>query len=152
MSLEDANKLKVGNTFDHQDNVGRFHYAEILEVQGSNLKVLYEDWGKQWSVWTDFGFKDNIKLFAFGKSISRRPAHRLKGVQRGDVIAINPQRHRGWKRAEIKRFNIMKDHSGNTVKSGQIQVVYTVNDKEWYHWVHLDDDDKVDHLENVIPI
>ena len=135
MSLEDASELKVHDKIDHRDEIGRFLYATVSQKQGSNLMIHYDGWSKKWDTWSDF--KKEIHQFAKAGSISKRPAHRLKHLKKGDYIDINPtHRHpaSGWTCGEIKRFD---------KESGQIQVIYTYGDKHYLYWAHLDDENEI---------
>ena len=76
-----------------------------------------------------------IQRFAAAESISKRPAHRLEHLKKGDYIDINPtHRHPGWKCGEIRRLD---------QKSGQFQVVYEYIDMNYLYWAHLDNEAEI---------
>ena len=131
----DCKRLIVGSNIDFQDAKGQFHAATIIEKQGqTNFKIHYED-NDENDEWCDCAQSSSeLKRFARYKSISHRPAHRLRSVKVNDYVNINPiGRHPriGWRLGIIKTM----DH-----KSGQIQVAYQRYDgSHWYnYWVHRD--------------
>ncbi|ETO22399.1 hypothetical protein RFI_14799 [Reticulomyxa filosa] len=74
-----------------------------------------------------------LARFAKAQSISRRPGHRLKHLQKGDLVDICPKIGNAeghWYPGEIHK----KDK-----KSGQVQVVYEADNKNCLTWVHVDD-------------
>ena len=73
--------------------------------------------------------------FAKVGTISKRPAHRFKDLKKGDFIDLNPtNRHPGWRVGEIRRLD---------PKSGQVQVVYEHQDKNFLYWAHLDNKEEI---------
>ena len=77
--------------------------------------------------------------FATPKSISRRKAHRLTHLQKGDYLDVCPTIHHHsdeWFAARIVRLE---------ARSGQVQVIYIDADgNDCLYWVHLDDVMEVD--------
>jgi len=133
MAMADAYKLKVHDKIDHRDQVGRFVYATVAEKRGGNLKIHYDGWSRKWDTWSDF--EQEIHRFAKAGSISKRPAHRFNDLKKGDWVDLNPtQRHPGWKTGEIRRLD---------QKSGQVQVVYNAQEKNFLYWAHLDNVDEI---------
>ena len=115
------------------DQVGRFVYATIVEKHGSNLKVHYDGWSRKWDCYSDF--RKEMHRFAEAGTISKRPAHRFKDLKKGDFIDLNPtNRHPGWRVGEIRRLD---------PKSGQVQVVYEYQDKNFLYWAHLDNKEEI---------
>ena len=43
MSFEDALKLRVNDKIDHRDKAGRYFIATVIDKQGTNLKIHYND-------------------------------------------------------------------------------------------------------------
>ena len=129
MTLQEVFKLKVLDKIDHRDQVGRFVLATVIKKQGTNLKIHYNGWSREWDTWSDYSRE--IHRFAVAKSISKRRAHRFEHLKKGDYVDINPsQLHRGWKCGEILRLD---------QASGQVQVAYEAMDKKRYrYWAHLD--------------
>ena len=108
MSLEEANRLKADDLVDFKLSNQKSVLAKITMKSGTNLKITYNDW----SHWCDYS--TDLHRLATVQSISRRPAHRLQELKKGDGVDINPtQRHEGWKVAEIREIDDC---------SGQIQV------------------------------
>ncbi|ETO21090.1 hypothetical protein RFI_16114, partial [Reticulomyxa filosa] len=100
---------------------------------GSTLKVHYEGWSRKWDCYSDY--KQELYRFARAGSISKRQAHRFRQLKKGDFVDINPKmRHEGWVVGEIRR----KDK-----KSGQVQVVYEKDNKNYLFWAHLDDNESI---------
>ena len=54
MKLKEAFALAVHDNVDHRDQVGRFMFATVREKQGTNLKIHYDGWSRQWDTWSDF--------------------------------------------------------------------------------------------------
>ncbi|ETO04074.1 hypothetical protein RFI_33328, partial [Reticulomyxa filosa] len=70
MTLEEAEKLRPNDKIDHRDDVGRFLLAQVVEKQGSMLKVHYDGWNSKWDVWSDY--TRELSRFAASGSISQR--------------------------------------------------------------------------------
>eukprot|EP01083_Nonionella_stella_P042788 115505_1 len=124
MTFERASQLKVNDKIDHMDFLGRYQMAKIIAKVGDSCKIHYDDVPKKWDTWSSC----SAELFRFAEcgSISRRLAHRLKYVKKGDTILVK-LRDRGWKSGKITRFD---GHSG------QVQVCIGNTRKSW---VHMDD-------------
>ena len=117
----------------NRDTVGRYMIATILEKHGSCLKIHYDGWSSKWDCYVDY--TTDTARFAEVGTISTRQAHRFTNLTKGDFIDINPTcRHPGWRAGEIRRF---------TPKSGQVQVIYEYQDKNFLYWVHLDNKQEV---------
>ena len=135
LTLHECKRLIVGSMIDFRDNKGQFHGARIIEKEGqTRFYIHYED-NHEDNEWCDCK-KSLFELnrFAKYKSISNRPAHRLKNVKIKDYVNINPiGRHPriGWRLGIIRKIDN---------KSGQIQVAYQRYDgSHWYnYWVHRD--------------
>eukprot|EP01083_Nonionella_stella_P315613 1140538_1 len=129
MTIKQASELKIHDCFDHRDAVGRMVHAQVVDKQGTLLKVHYMGWSRKWDCWCDYS--QNIHRFANEKSISTRKRHRLYGLAKYDYVELNPmRRHPGWKLAEIRRMD---------KQSGQIQCVYQMNETNYLYWSHFDD-------------
>ena len=119
--------------FKYSDEVGRVVCATIIEKLNSNFKIHYDGWNNKWDCFCDYT-KEIDKIFKAG-TISRRPAHRFKGLKKQDFIDVNPSmRHPGWRTGEIRRLD---------PKSGQVQIVYKYQNNNFLYWVHLDNDKEV---------
>ena len=117
----------------HSDFVGQFAFATIVKKDGTNLKIHYKGWPSKYDCYCDYE-KETYKFVKAG-SISKRPAHRFKDLKKGDFIDINPiNRHPGWRVGEIRRFS---------KKSGQVQVVYEYQNKNFFYWAHLDNEQEI---------
>eukprot|EP01084_Bolivina_argentea_P240173 403561_1 len=128
LTISEAKQLQVHDKLDHRDRVGRFVYGTVVDIQGTNIKIHYDGWSRKWDTWSDYNVE--IHRFAYAGSVSKRPAHRFKQLQKGDYIDINPTHtHSEWKCGEIRRFD---------EKSGQIQVSYESLDTNVMYWAHLD--------------
>lgn len=107
--------------------------ATIVEKRASDLKIHYDGWSRKWDCYCDYN--KELHRFAQPKSVSGRHSHRFKHLKKGDFVDINPtQRHPGWIVGEIRR----KD-----VKSGQVQVVYESQNKNYLYWAHLDNKNEI---------
>ena len=112
---------------------GGFVYSTIVEKQGSKLKIHCDGFSEKFDCY--FDYEKETHGFAKAGSISKRAAHRLKNLKKGDFIDLNPlNRHPGWCVGEIRRLS---------QKSGQVQVVYQYQDKEFLYWTHLDNETEV---------
>ena len=97
------------------------------------MKIHYNGWSRKWDTWSDFVAETH--RFAKHGSISKRPAHRFKDIGKGDCVEINPvRRYPGWKNGKIKRLD---------QNSGQVQVVYEYEDRNYYCWTHLDNEQEI---------
>eukprot|EP01084_Bolivina_argentea_P261503 441940_1 len=66
-----------------------------------------------------------------------KPAHRLKQIEKGDYVNINPlyrYPHHGWQCGKIE----------NVYTNGQVKVAYMVNGREYTYVVHLDNEAEID--------
>ena len=130
MSFLEAMQLKVDDKIDHRDFTGQFMVATVIEKQGSNLKIHYDELVSKYDVWSDF--RKQSYRFAKVGSISMRPARRFTHLEKGDYVQINPiQRHPGWTHGEITKLDD---------KSGQVRVRYEHNNNPYHYWAHLDDE------------
>ena len=123
------------------DQGGKAVYATVIDKHGSNLKIHFVGWLSHWDCYIDC--EKEFYRFAQPYSISMRPAHRLKNIQKGDFIDININpvvRHRQdhprpcWCVGKVRKL----DH-----KSGQVKVGYNYqyNKQEFhFHWDHLDNE------------
>ena len=137
MTLNEAKKLKVDDDIDHRDEYGFFLQAKILEKDGTNLRLRYydnddnDDMMDDMNIWSDYN--KELYRFASYSSITRRPSHRLKNMEKGNSIKVNPLRKKknsGWKIGKINKMD---------KKSGQIQVAYKAkNGIRYLYWTHLD--------------
>eukprot|EP01084_Bolivina_argentea_P187625 323135_1 len=135
-TIFELDKLKVGDKFDYRDEVGRFVLATIADKSESKLKIHFIGWSTKWDTWCDY--KNEVQKFAKAETISKRPAHRFKKLKKGDYVDVNPtNRHPGWKCGEIRRVD--KHPITQTLISGQIQMLYEHNDKNYLYWAHADD-------------
>jgi len=155
MSLEKARRLKVGDTIDHRDDVGKSLKSRIMGFNRENDKFIihYEGWAEKWD--TESDPVKELWRFSDYKTLSQRPVYRkdLADLRNGDMIDIYPRKHPGWKIGTIRRLDISKKN-GKRI-SGQVQVRYKVEDltvrsidqmsksKEYLFWVHLDNPGEV---------
>ena len=138
--IQDFSKLKVDDMIDHQDTMGRFLYAKIIDMReiGSKFKIHYDGWSSKWDIWSDY--ENFPEKFAIAGSISKRPAHRFKELKVGDYVDINPLRtHPGWKPGKIRSLH---------KTSGQCHICYKHGDKLLYYWAHLDDAEQIAEFES----
>ena len=79
----------------------------------------------------------DVRLFAAARSVSRRPAHRMTHLKTRDFVDLCPSmRHpHVWVTAQI---NHLDKHSG------QVQVLYEMDDKYYTYWAHLDNESEID--------
>ncbi|ETO07374.1 hypothetical protein RFI_30020 [Reticulomyxa filosa] len=70
MSSEQAKTLKVHDTIDHRNKEGKFVPAEIVDKQGTKVRVHYQGTDSSSDVWSDY-VKD-FSRFAIHGSISQR--------------------------------------------------------------------------------
>lgn len=114
----------------------------MVEKRGNNLKIHYDGWSRKWDCYSDYSTEAH--RFAKAGSISKRPAHRLHSLDKGDCvdICIDPNANKdetnlGWKTGRINNFDS---------KSGQVQIVYNddITDSNHLCWVHLDCVDKIE--------
>lgn len=148
MEAAEVSTLQIGDRFDHRDKFGRYFKAQVADKRGSSICVRYEGWEEKWNIWCDSRVEPH--RFAKYKSVSERPAHRLKDLVAGDMIDVYTP-NIGWKYATIKDLD--KDEQTNQLKSGQVQVIFSGNGPaanivdhegtettttEMVRWVHLD--------------
>eukprot|EP01084_Bolivina_argentea_P257116 433103_1 len=103
-----------------------------IHMDEFDLKWMY--FGSKYTKWIDIDkiFKHKLYKLQKYKSISNRTSHRLKHIQIGDSIDINPIHiDPGWKPAQIKQ-----------IYKGQIQVKFThsVSKRNRLYWLHLDNE------------
>eukprot|EP01083_Nonionella_stella_P042186 114104_1 len=134
MTLDEASKLRVGDKVDYRDNLGRFGDCTVIEKNGCELILTYAkirpSEPKTWC-----NYLTETERLANPGSISLRPAHRFKSLQKNDHMDINPVRKdpgAGWTRGKVKFWD-------KTKHSGQICFVYTINGNNRLYWVHVDD-------------
>lgn len=152
MTIDEASKLSVNDTIDHRDEYGLFLPAMIMEKDDTNLKIKYNEKHNGISIWCDY--EKELDRFATYKSITKRPRHRLKSVEKGDKIRINPLRKKkntGWKIGNIHKYY--------NKKYGQVQVSYKAkNGIRYLYWTHFDnmteikllqDKEGIDHEEDI---
>ena len=133
MTMQQASRLRIGVTIDHRNMNGKFRVATIINREGTNLQMHYDE--KSWDEWTDFRIENH--RFAKRESISQRPAHRLNALKVGCVIYFNPvylHEHRGWKMGKIESID---------EKSGQVEIEYKYRDKYHFYWTHLDNTQEI---------
>ena len=132
ITLQNIQRLKIGDKIDHRNLVGRFCKATIIEKQGTSFKIHYDGWSDKWDTWTVYQLQERFRFAPIG-SISKRPAHRLTTLKVNDLVDINPLwKHPGWKYGRIRKFD--------TKSRGQIQVSYQCDDVEYRYWTHLDNE------------
>jgi len=155
MSLEAARRLKIGDSIDHRDEVGKSLKSRIKGFNQENKKFIihYEGWADKWD--TESSPVNELWRFSEYKTLSERQVYRkdLEHLGNGDMIDINPRKHRGWTGGTIRRRDISKK-TGKRI-SGQVQVRYKAEDttsrsqnqkpkfKDYLYWVHLDNPDEV---------
>eukprot|EP01084_Bolivina_argentea_P050880 93590_1 len=131
LTMEEAQNLRCGDIIDHRLRPGgRFHLSVISEKDGSNLKIhpLFAGNDIKYDDWMDY--TQQLKCFSKPGSITNRPAHRLKHLQNGDVVDINPlQQQSGWTCGVIEVIS---------KESGQLQIKYYFNNEDCYYWTHRD--------------
>eukprot|EP01083_Nonionella_stella_P096508 271355_1 len=135
MTIEEAEQLSINDMIDHRDIVGCCIPATIVDKKGSNLKINYPAWGDEWDIWSDY--HDELYKFARYNSISDRRSHRLLKVKEGDLVDINPIRHKGWKIGQIKELD---------PDSGQLKIAYRLDEYCHYVWTHIDNTNEIDAL------
>ena len=144
MSLLAASKLKVGDKLDHKHKVsGKFEAAEVRSISSIlGVELKYE--GRIKTARIDYNLQ--LERIAEAGAVSSRPAHRLKDVQIGDEVDVNPiyfvsnSKHSGWKRGVIKKLD---------ETSGQVQVEYKYNGTGYKYWTHLDNEDEIAEYESM---
>jgi len=155
MSLEVAKNLKVGDSIDHRDDVGKSLNSRITGINQINhaFVIHYEGWGEKWDTESD----PILELWRFSEynTLSKRHVYRkdLAHLKNGDMIDIYPRKHPGWRSGTIRRLDISKK-TGKRI-SGQVQVQYKAEDlkarwrnqkpkfKDYLYWVHLDNPEEV---------
>eukprot|EP01084_Bolivina_argentea_P009967 18601_1 len=94
LTMEEANKVQCGDIIDHRPRPGGIcELAMISEKDGTNLKIHYLFAGNdtKYDDWTDY--TKELECFAKPGSITNRTSHRLKHLQKGDIVDINPLCH-----------------------------------------------------------
>eukprot|EP01084_Bolivina_argentea_P116398 206832_1 len=127
-------QLSMSMKVDHRDFVGKFVLATVIErTNGGVLRLHYDGYSAKWDVCTTLRY---IYEFAPARSISRRPAHRLKHLQPDDYIEINTSKTAGWVKGKIRQLCQI---------SGQIQVCFRLSEEydNVLTWVHLDNINEV---------
>jgi len=144
MKMEEAKRVcHINAKIDHQDTVGHFLPATIIDKNGTNCHISYDGWKDKWNTWSDY--TKEIERFAKLGSISDRPATRpeeqLQNLDIDDIIDVCSPRHPGWVKGTIRRLDI--DKPTKRRKSGQVQVQYRApnasSEREFLYWVHIDD-------------
>eukprot|EP01083_Nonionella_stella_P190377 705068_1 len=131
MSLDEATQLNVNDSVDYRLSTGQCVLVTITAKSGTNLTIKYNDW--EYSC----DYSTNLQRFAKPESISKRSAHRFEELklQKDDLVDINPIiAHPGWKPAVIKKMDAL---------SGQIQVQYEHDNKNYIYWTHLDNEQEI---------
>lgn len=134
-TMDRATNLQQGDLVDFRDSSGKFILARVMVKNGNQIIVRYPGGGQTFDVRCDL-FQDLLR-FAKPREISQRPPQRLRELREGDVLAVNPPPHPGWKRGRIQRF----DHEFR--ESGQVQVEYQSQGQAFRYWVHLDNNNEV---------
>eukprot|EP01084_Bolivina_argentea_P005745 10860_1 len=131
LTMEEANKVQCGDIIDHREKPGGiWDLVMISEKDGTNLNIHHFMFGNdtKYDVWSDY--KKQLQCFSKAGSITNRTAHRLKHLQKGDIVDINPlSQQGGWLCGVID--NVDK-------ASGQIDIKYYFNNEMEYYWTHCD--------------
>eukprot|EP00483_Globobulimina_turgida_P013397 UN13421 len=114
LTLEQANKLNVGDLVDHKHRgtwAGRMVLAQIVEKNGSKLKLSYLGWihnatGEPCNISSDYS--EELHRFYPASSITQRKTHRFKfyvnfNFKTGDFVDININ-NSGWKVGRIQNM------------------------------------------------
>eukprot|EP01084_Bolivina_argentea_P009599 17917_1 len=101
LSYLEADTLEINDMIDHRNTCeeyfGLYLVAMILDKNGTNLKIHYFFRGNdtKYDKWSDY--TKELQCFAKPGSITNRTSHRLKHLQKGDIVDINPLCHQdGW--------------------------------------------------------
>eukprot|EP01084_Bolivina_argentea_P005744 10859_1 len=131
LTMEEAQNLQCGDIIDRRPRpAGRCELSVISEKDGTNLKIhpLFAGNDIKYDDWMDY--TQQLQCFAKPGSITNRPAHRLKHLQKGDIVDINPLCHQdGWTCGVIEKVQ---------KASGQIKIQYFFNHNMKFYWTHCD--------------
>eukprot|EP01084_Bolivina_argentea_P226089 381947_1 len=131
LSMDEANKLQCGDMIDHKYSItDKFDSAMILGKKGTNLKIHYTQFDDEYDKYSDY--TKELHCFAAPGSISTRHAHRLKQLQKGDFVSINPIH----KHPECKCGMVEELDTG----SGQLQIKYRFDNNFYSYWTHCDNE------------
>eukprot|EP01084_Bolivina_argentea_P194236 333234_1 len=139
MDFKDAEQLKPNDKIDHRHSLGCFFPAIILEKNGTNLKIHYEELSAEYDIISDY--QTEIYKFAVLHSISKRCVHRMKRLKVFDFIKVNFHHmypKHGWKICQILAIDS---------NSAQVRVQYFYKNEQgkimFLHvWTHIDNDDE----------
>eukprot|EP00483_Globobulimina_turgida_P004399 UN04408 len=149
MSLKEANKLSINDKIDHRNLIGLCVPSVIVDKDDSRLmirNIAYEwDRSKEPGFWIDY--KDTYQLSKLARygSISNRHSQRFLNLdlEIGHYINVRPvtayapdREHKLWTIGEVVEFN-----------SGQVKVVYIVDNYKQYQWSHLDNTNEIQPLQ-----
>ena len=153
MSLKEISGLKIDDKLDYRRKLdGKFIPVKVTNINQDakriSLKQIEQiDNNNKRKARTRFmchNYHQNLDKFAEYKSVTSRPAHRLKNITIGDIVDINPA-HTGWKQGTVKRL---------AHESGQIQVKIMNLEPEAiisrFYWIHVDNEEEIAEYNSMI--
>ena len=129
MELSEIQLLNVNDCIDFRAENGFVFSANIINKVGPVLTVTYKN---NMGDITEVKSNYNKEIYRFAKheSISLRESHRMKSLQIGNTVDINPK--------YIVNEWIVGEVINKDFKSGQVQIEYSYNNEKSLYWTHTD--------------
>lgn len=148
MSLEKVSSLKVGDKLDYRQEWNRkFVPVKVTNIDQDIKRIALKQINNKKRlknrrfVCNNYSTFENLNNFAEFKSITSRPASRLKNIKVGDNVDVNPG-HRGWKKGKVIKLD---DESGQV----QVKTMNTMENQDnkfeeaLIHWTHVDNEAEI---------